>query len=550
MQENNSFLSILPLGGLGEIGLNAQLWTTPKALIMVDCGMMFPEEEHLGIDVIIPTFEHILANQDRFAGLILTHGHEDHIGAIPYLISKIKTSIYGSKYTLGLVEAKLSERNLLSRARLIPISEKTKLSIGDIKFRFFPMTHSIIGCYALAAETPVGKVLHTGDFKIDKGTEDTVLAPIREFAGDEGIQLLLSDSTNIEAEGHSSSEEDISKPLQDLFETTKGRIIVTLFSSHVERIQKILDFAEIYGRTVVVCGRSLHNNIQISSQLGYLTLPSKIIMDPNEIPNLPDEELVILATGSQGETFSALSRMIMGSHRQFAIHKGDTVIMSSRFIPGNLRAITRLIDELYKRGASVFHGGSHKIHVSGHGYKEELRAMLLAAKPKYFMPIHGEYRHLCMHAELGKECGVHPNNTIVIENGTPLILYQDGFELGEKVNVEPVLVDGKGVGDIGPIVLKERKILGEEGVVIINIVLNSHTWDIIGGPYIITRGFVFEQSYRNMLNDSKNIVYEELDELEKYDRELFKDKLRSGYRRFFKAILQRDPIIIPILNFV
>lgn len=550
MQEEKPFLTILPLGGLGEIGLNAQLWTTQKAMIMVDCGMMFPEEEHLGIDVIIPTFEHILANKDRFAGLILTHGHEDHIGAVPYLISKIKTSIYGSEYTLGLVEAKLNERNLLSRARLIPITDKTKLSIGDIQFRFVPMTHSIIGCYALAAQTPVGKVFHTGDFKIDKGTEDTVLAPVREFAGEDGIQLLLSDSTNIEAEGHSSSEEDITKPLQDLFETNKGRIIVTLFSSHVERIQKILDFADTYGRTVVVCGRSLHNNIEISSRLGYLKLPSKIIMDPNEIPNLPDEELVILATGSQGETFSALSRMIMGSHRQFAIHKGDTVIMSSRFIPGNLRAITRLIDELYKRGASVFHGGSHKIHVSGHGYKEELRAMLEATKPKYFLPIHGEYRHLCMHADLGKQCGVHPDNTIIMEDGTPLTLYSNGYELGSKMNVDPVLVDGKGVGDIGPIVLKERRILGEEGVVIVNIVLNSHTWDIIGGPYIITRGFVFEQTYRNMLNDSKNIVYEELDELEKYDRELFKEKLRSGYRRFFKSILQRDPIIIPILNFV
>ena len=543
-------LQILPLGGLGEIGLNAQLWTTQKAMVMVDCGIMFPEEEHWGIDVLIPTFDLILANQDRFAGLIVTHGHEDHIGAIPYLIAKIKTSIYASEYTLGLIEAKLIERNLLSRARLNPISEKTKLTIGDLKFHFIPMNHSILGAYALACESPVGKILHTGDYKIDRHEEEERLAPIKEFAGEEGIQLLLSDSTNIEAEGYSASEDDITAPLEELFKTTKGRIIVTLFSSHVERIQKILDFADKYGRTVVVCGRSLNNNIEISSRLGYLTLPSRIIMDPNEIPNLADEELVILATGSQGETFSALSRMIVGSHRQFAIHKGDTVIMSSRFIPGNLRAITKLLDNLYKRGATIFHGGSHKIHVSGHGYKEELRSMLLATKPRFFLPVHGEYRHLFQHGELAKECGVHPDNVIVIENGTPLILYEDSYELAPSINVDPVFVDGKGIGDVGPIVLKERKVLGEEGVVVVNVVLNSHSWDIVSGPHLITRGFVFEQTYRNLLNDAKNIVYEELEDLEKYDRDLFKDRLRSGYRRFFKAILQRDPVIIPVLNFI
>ncbi|MGL4722687.1 MAG: ribonuclease J [Desulfovibrionaceae bacterium] len=550
MTEKKESLTILPLGGLGEIGLNSQLWTTEKAMVMIDCGIMFPEEIHLGVDVIIPSFELVMANQSRFAGLVVTHGHEDHIGAIPYLVSKIKTSIYASKYTLGLIEAKLLERNLLSRARLITIDEKTKLSIGDLRFQFFPITHSIIDCYSLACETPVGKIIHTGDFKIDIGEEETKLKPFREFAGEEGVHLLLSDSTNIEAEGRSSSEEDIAEPLNKLFQNTTGRIIVTLFSSHIERIQKILEYAEHYGRTVAICGRSLMNNIEISSRLGFLKLPSKIILDPNEIPKLPDDELVILATGSQGEPFSALSRMIMGSHKQFTIHKGDTVIMSSRFIPGNLRAITRIINLLYKKGATVFHGGSHKIHVSGHGYKEELREMLMATKPHYFLPVHGEYRHLLQHGELAQECGVKPENIAIIEDGTPLIVYKDGIEIGTPVNVTPVLVDGNGVGDVGAIVLKERRILGEEGVVIVNIVINSHTWDVIGGPYITTRGFVFEQMYRNMLNDAKNIVYEELDEIKKYDRDLLKDKIRTGYRRFFRSILNRDPIIIPILNFV
>ncbi len=544
-------LTITPLGGLGEIGLNCQLWESGDGVVMVDCGLMFPDDAHLGVDVLIPHFGAVREVRDRLLGIVLTHGHEDHIGALPWIVPELKNArIFGSRFTLALVEHKLREHELLNRVELCPVDAETVQPLGDMVFHFIPVCHSIPHGFGLGVETPVGRVIHSGDFKIDpmplagSGTE---LAAFRQFAGSEGARLLLSDSTNVLREGRSLTEREVKASLERVFAAARGRIVVTLFSSHIQRIQEVCDLARHYGRAVIISGKSLANNIDIAAQLGFLTLPPEFFNAHNGVPELPDDRVVLVVTGAQGEPLSALSRMVWGGHRQLAIREGDTVIMSSRVIPGNARPISRLINEMYRLGAEVLYESSHAVHASGHAHREELRDLLLAVRPELFVPVHGEYQHLVMHGRLAESCGVRRENVILLRDGQPLTILPRGFRLETPVAVECTLVDGKGVGDVGASVLRERRILGDEGVVIVALVLDAATGSVLHGPEMISRGFVFEQQLSHVLEDAKCLVLDELENSPASTGRL-RENIRTSLRRFFRRVLERDPVVVPVIS--
>lgn len=549
---NEEDLKITPLGGLGEIGLNCQLWETGGKVVMVDCGLMFPDDSHLGVDVLIPHFGAVRAIKDKLLGVILTHGHEDHIGALPWILPELKgATLYGSRFTLSLVRQKLIEHDLLNYVSLRPVSGDDVIELGDLRFHFFPVCHSIPCGYALGVETPVGKVVHSGDFKIDPDPlqgSGTDLQLFRDFVGEKGARLLLSDSTNVLRPGHSLTEREVRDSLEKTFASAKGRIIVTLFSSHIQRIQEVFDLARKYDKTVVISGKSLANNIDIAASLGDARLPPKFYNAYDGVPDIPDDEMALIVTGAQGEPLSALSRMVLGGHKQLSIRAGDTVIMSSRVIPGNARAISRLINEMYRLGAEVLYESSHAVHASGHAHREELRAMIEACHPELFAPIHGEYQHLVMHGRLARECGVKEENVIRLRDGLPLRILADSYRLERPVPADYTFVDGKGVGDVGATVLRERRILGDEGVVIVTLVLDDESRSVLFGPDIISRGFVFEQQLSHLLEDAKCLV---LDELElSTDPARLKETIRVSLRRFFRRVLERDPIIVPVISVV
>lgn len=549
---NEPYLNITPLGGLGEIGLNCQLWETSGGVVMVDCGLMFPDDAHLGVDVVIPHFGAVSGIKDKLLGIVLTHGHEDHIGALPWIVPEIKgTRIYGSRFTLALVEHKLREREILDWVELCPVDINTVLPLGDLTFHFFPVCHSIPEGFGLGVETPVGRVVHSGDFKIDPHPLDstgTDLNLFRNFAGPDGARLLLSDSTNIVREGRSLTEREVKDSLDKIFAKAEGRIVITLFSSHIQRIQEVFDLAREHGRTVVISGKSLANNIEMARDLGIAKLPPSFFNAHNGVPDLPDDQIVLVVTGAQGEPLSALSRMVLGGHRQLDIRKGDTVVMSSRMIPGNAKAISRLINEMYRIGAEVLYESVHAIHASGHGQREELRDMLEAVRPTLFVPVHGEYQHLVKHGRLAVECGVEQDNVILLEDGLPLTLLKDSFRLEQRVPVECTLVDGKGVGDVGYAVLKERRILGDEGMVIVVLVVDSETGSVLHGPEMISKGFVFEQHYSHLLEDAKCLVLDEIEAARPGQLGRMQEGIRSSLRRFFRRVLERDPVVVPIIS--
>ena len=547
-----SYLTITPLGGLGEIGLNCQLWETAGGVVMVDCGLMFPDDAHLGVDVVIPHFGAVCAIKDKLLGIVLTHGHEDHIGALPWLLPELKgTRIFGSRFTLALVEHKLREREILDWAELCPVDAQTVLPLGDLTFHFFPVCHSIPEGFGLGVETPVGRVVHSGDFKIDPHPLDstgTDLGVFRDFVGPQGARLLLSDSTNVMREGHSLTEREVKDSLEKIFARAEGRIVITLFSSHIQRIQEVFDLAREFGRTVVISGKSLANNIEMARDLGIAKLPPSFFNAHNGVPDLPDNEQVLVVTGAQGEPMSALSRMVLGGHRQLEIRKGDTVVMSSRMIPGNAKAISKLINEMYRIGAEVLYESVHAIHASGHAQREELRDMFEAVRPTLFVPIHGEYQHLVKHGRLAVECGVKQDNVILLEDGLPLALMEDSFRIEPRVPVECTLVDGKGVGDVGYAVLKERRILGDEGMVIVVLVVDSETGSVLHGPEMISKGFVFEQHYSHLLEDAKCLVLDEIEAARPGQLGRMQEGIRSSLRRFFRRVLERDPVVVPIIS--
>ncbi len=548
-----NFLTITPLGGLGEIGLNCQLWETQNGIVMLDCGLMFPDDFHLGVDVVIPRFDSVLEQKENLLGVVLTHGHEDHIGALPWLVPHFKKlNIYGSAFTLALVEHKLTERELIDRVELHVVEPYDKRTLGDLKFTFFPICHSIPQAYSLGVETPLGKVFHTGDFKLDSQTihgECVSFAELAKFA-DNDLRLLLSDSTNVESEGYSRPEREVRDGLNKLFEDAPGRIVISLFSSNIDRIRTVFELAKQYNKAVVVSGRSLNTNIEKACNLGILELPDNIYHDYEMIPYLSPERTVILATGSQGEPLSAMTRIANGYHKQLSLQENDWVVMSSRVIPGNAKAVARLINQIYKLGAKVHTNGEYCVHATGHAYKGELKAILDVMKPEYFIPVHGEYRHLVKHADLARESGVDPAKIVLLEDGYPLTLLEDGHRLEPKLLAESVLVDGKGVGDVGRLVLKERRILGGEGMVIVVLVMSEDNGEVLHGPEIFSRGFVFEQRYDHILEDSKCLILDILENTKNYNESRLEEKIRTTLRGFFREVLLRDPIVVPIISFV
>lgn len=555
---NKPFLRISPLGGLGEIGLNCQKWETNDGTFLMDCGLMFPDDNHYGVDVIIPCFESLETNKDKFLGVVLTHGHEDHIGALPWLVrffrAKKIVNIYGSAFTLALVKHKLTERGLIDNANLILVETYDTIQLGSITFQAIPVCHSIPGGYAYFIESEIGKIVHTGDFKLDDYSEFYPLESTCAFKNDlfdfakTGIKLLLSDSTNIENRNHSASENGVKDGLDQIFMQTKGRIVIALFASHIQRIRTVFELAEKYGRHVIISGRSLTTNITIAEELGLLKAP-KIYHESDEtITDLTRENTVVLATGTQGEALSALTRISSGEHKRLALHEGDTVIMSSRTIPGNARAVSRMINQMYKQGATVFHDDRFLIHATGHACYEELKTILEIAKPEHFIPIHGEYRHLAQHAQLAKSLGI--TNCHLLEDGQPITFYTNEVIKEDSNPVDFVLVDGKGVGDVGRLVLKERRILSNEGIIIISLVIDKETGTILAGPTVISHGFVFEQQFNHYLQEAQCLILEQLEILNGKNLDKLPEMIRLTIRRFFRDILAREPLIENIIHFV
>jgi ribonuclease J len=542
--------TLYPLGGLGEIGMNCMLYRSGKSLVMVDCGLMFPEDYHFGVDVVIPCFDFVMRHKDQLNGIIVTHGHEDHIGALPWLLQNVDVPVYGSEFTLGLVENKLREHDLDRWADLRPVRPYDRLLLGDFRFNFFPVCHSIIEGFGLGIETPAGRVVHTGDFKIDRnplGGHATDLGAFRKFS-EEGVRLMLSDSTNVGNEGFALTEREIKVSLREIFNTAKGRILVSLFSSHIQRIQEIFDLADAEGRKVAVSGKSLHRNIELAREQGHLKVPKGTFIELDSLDQYGDSQLVLLVTGSQGEPLAALSRIAMGEHRQLSVRPDDLFILSSRFIPGNVKAINRVINNLYRLGAEVLYEKMHGIHASGHAHAGELTLMLETVRPEYFIPVHGEYRHLVKHGRLAVDCGVEQEKSLVVENGQPVTFHDDGtIEFLPRIAAEKILVDGKGVGDVGQSVLKERQLLAGEGMVIVVLVVDEASGEISMGPDIMSKGFVFEQQYMHLLDDAKCIVLDVHENIAPGDTAKLKERIRSALRRFFRKVLGRDPVVVPLV---
>ncbi|EMG39036.1 putative hydrolase of the metallo-beta-lactamase superfamily [Desulfocurvibacter africanus PCS] len=551
MADSRKNFTLSPLGGLGEIGLNCMVLECGDSMIMIDCGIMFPEDYLFGIDIVIPRFDFVLARKDKLKGIIITHGHEDHIGALPWLLPYVDAPIYSSRFTLALIESRLREHDLDRYVDLRPVEGRQRVDFGDIAVNFFRVCHSIIEGFGLGIETPTGRIVHTGDFKIDRTPlDDTNVTDLEGFAefSAPGVQLMLSDSTNVERDGYALTEREIKQSLSDIFAKATGRILVTLFSSHIQRMQEIIDLAETYGRKVAISGRSIQNNIDLSRNLGYLRASESIFVPMDSVSNYPDDQIVLLLTGSQGEPLSSLTRLAMSEHRQMRIKEGDLVLMSSRFIPGNTRAITKVINRLYKLGAEVLYERVSGIHASGHAHREELCQMLRTVKPKFFVPVHGEYRHLVKHSRLAVECGVAKERSLILEDGQPLRLFEDNtMRLLDHITVEHIYVDGKGVGDVGSSVLKERQLLAGEGLVIVNLVIDEKSGEIALGPEITSKGFVFEQHYAHLLEDAKCIVLDIFENIPPGEIQKLKDRIRGSLRRFFRKVLDRDPVVIPVV---
>ena len=545
-------LRIIPLGGLGEIGLNMMVMEYDDTIIVIDSGLMFPEDYMLGIDIVIPDISYLRKNKEKVKAFVITHGHEDHTGALPFVLRDIKAPIYGTALTLGLIKQKLEEFNLNKDTELKTVKPRGKISIGPFEIEFIRVSHSIADGAGLAITTPAGVVIHTGDFKLDQTPVDGEVLDYARFSeyGEKGVLLLLSDSTNVEKEGYTVSERDVGTTFEEIFSKSAGRIIIAAFSSNIHRVQQVMDVAEKFGRKVLLNGRSMVGNVGIARELGYLKTPEGLIADLREIDSLPPQRVCLLTTGSQGEPMSALTRMAMNDHKQIKVQRGDTVILSSKFIPGHEKAISNMMNHLYRRGAEVIYEKVSEIHVSGHASQEELKIMLNMVRPKYFIPIHGEYRHLVKHSQLAEKVGIKKENIILAEDGDVVEITKDGMSVREKVEYGKVFVDGKGVGDVGDMVLKDRKHLSQDGLVIAILALNEKTGEVIYGPDIITRGLIFEQESAELLEGAKNVVLGALGNINteaKTDWLEVKEEIRKALRRFFNKALERKPIILPLI---
>ena len=548
-------LKFIPLGGLGEIGLNMMVFEYGDHIVVVDAGLMFPEDFMPGVDLVIPDFQFLRENREKLRALILTHGHEDHIGAVPFLLREFPLPIYGTSFTLELLREKLTEHGLITGADLNKISAGQAIEIRDFRIEFIRVNHSIVDGVGLAIQTPEGTIVHSGDFRIDPTPVDGQVTDLVRFAhyGEKGVLALLSDSTNAEKEGFTLSEQDVTKTLEEFFQTSKGRLIIAVFASNITRIQQVINLALKYGRKILFSGKSMLTNVRIAKTEGFLDVPEGEEIGVKQIDQFPDNQIVIVTTGSQGEPMSALARMVQGAHRNIKIRPGDTVILSSRFIPGNERAITSVINTLYKQGAEVVYEKVSEIHTSGHARREELKMLLGLVNPKYFIPIHGEVRHLVRHMQLAEDMGYSSERVLLATNGS-VVCFENGIgSINGTVPTGRILVDGKGVGDIEDSVLKDRRKLSEDGVVIVLLAMHRGSGDIVYGPDIISRGFVFEEESRYILEDAKEVIMEVLDQQRE---ELYKDQpvvtaeIERRLRKFFYSVIERRPMILPLLVYV
>ncbi len=546
-------LKIIPLGGLHEIGKNLTVFEYGKDIFIVDCGIAFPTDDMLGVDVVLPDITYLERNSSRIKGIVITHGHEDHIGGIPYFLKKINVPIYATKFTMGLINNKLEEHNLLREAKLTIVKPRDVIELGCFKIECIKTTHSISDALAFAITTPVGLVVHTGDFKIDYTPIDSETIDFARFAelGKQGVLLLMSDSTNVERHGYTMSERNVGLEFDKIFVNCNKRIIVTTFASNVHRMQQIINSAVKYGRKIAPVGRSMLNVINVAKELGYIDLPEGSIIDIDKIGLYNSEQLVIITTGSQGEPMAALSRMAAAEHRKVTITPDDLVIFSSSPIPGNEKSIGRVIDELQKLGAEVIYNQLADVHVSGHACQEELKLMLTLTKPKYFMPIHGEYRFLKQHGKLAELIGIKSDNIFIMANGKTLEITNKSAKIGQQVPSGIIFVDGLGVGDVGNIVIRDRQMLSENGVIIVTFCLDSRSSKLIGGPDIVTRGFVYVREAEDLMEGIKEFVKLELEKIENSgvkEWSAIKVQIRDALSNYIYKKTKRNPMILPIIT--
>lgn len=544
-------VSIIPIGGLGEIGKNMTAVRYGENILLIDSGLSFPEEEMLGIDIVIPDITYLVENKHLVRAILLTHGHEDHIGSLPYVLRQINAPVYGTKLTLGLLGYKLKEHNI-DNAKLITVKPRDTVQIGPFKVEFIKTSHSIPDSVAIAIHTPVGTIVHTGDFKIDQTPVDGEVTDLYKLAqlGEQGVLVALSDSTNVEREGYTLSEKVVGQTFEDTFRKAKERIIVATFASNVHRLQQIITAAHNFDRKVAVIGRSMLNVVNIAYELGYLQIPEGTLIELDEARGIPKNKLVILCTGSQGEPMSALTRIAMSDHKQVEIVPGDTVIISANPIPGNEKLVAKVIDLLFKRGAHVIYEAVSGIHVSGHPSQEELKLMLNLLKPKFFIPVHGEHRMLVKHAELAVEMGMPPQNVFVAENGMVLEFTKKHGRVAGRVPAGRVLVDGLGVGDVGNIVLRDRKQLSQDGILIVVVTISKEGGLVVAGPDIVSRGFVYVRESEKLMDEAKTKVEKVLDKcIEKNITEwsTIKSQIRDTLGKFLYEKTRRRPMILPII---
>ncbi len=548
-----SKLKIIPLGGLGEIGKNMTAFECGTDIIIVDCGMGFPDEDMYGIDIVLPDISYLRANADRIRGMILTHGHEDHIGAVPYVLRELDIPIYTMPLTAALVELKLEEFDLLYNTQIFTKKVGSVFRLGCFTVEFIHVNHSIPDAVALAIGTPLGTVIHTGDFKIDVTPISGGMFDIARFGqlGNDGVLALLSDSTNVEKPGHSDSERKVGESFDKLFMGCDKRIIITTFASNVHRLQQIINVANKYGRKVGITGRSMENVLRVASVLSYMDIPDNVMMDIEHLNKLPKNKVVIISTGSQGEAMSALYRMAFSEHKQVTVDAGDRVIISASAIPGNENTISRVIDELFHKGAEVIYDRHTDLHVSGHASQEEQKMVLGLVRPKYFIPVHGEYRMLVKHAELGRIMGVNPKNIVIAENGKVIEITKKSIKCEASVPAGAVLVDGSGVGEVGSVVMRDRHRLAEDGMVVVVMPFSAHDHKILADPEIVTRGFIYVKEAEHLIEELKRVTLESVASCEAQhisDFTSIKSKVKNNISGYLYKTTRRSPMILPVIT--
>ena len=552
MKNEKAKVKIIPLGGVNEIGKNLTAIEYKNDIVVIDCGLKFPDEDMFGIDLVIPDITYLMKNKEKVSGIFLTHGHEDHIGALPYVLKQLNVPVYGTKLTLGIVETKLKEHGLLSSTELIRVKPRDVIRLNSVSVEFIKTNHSIADSVAIAVHTPLGVVLHTGDFKVDYTPIDGEAMDFARFAelGKKGVLAMMADSTNVEKAGYTNSERIVGESLTRIFGKTKGRIIIATFASNIHRIQQIIDAASVYGRKVAVSGRSMENIMNVAIELGYIEVDKDSLVSIDQINKYNNDQIVIITTGSQGEPMSALSRMAASEHRKVNIVEGDTIIISATPIPGNEKLVSKIINQLFKKGAEVIYGSQENIHVSGHACQEELKLMQTLVKPKHFIPVHGEYRHLKQHGELATKLGLDEKSVVIPDVGDIIEVTRNSIKKNGTVASGQIFDDGLGVGDVGNIVLRDRNHLSQDGILTVVVTLSKENKSIVAGPDIISRGFVYVRESEGLMDEARDIVRNTLLDCEEKkitDWATLKSNVRDELRTYLYEKTKRKPMILPII---